>query len=125
MPVSSSPHLSGQHMGKPTGKSALLLDVRPGPWQRGETRWWAATTQPCSTSAATPGQGPCGDMGGVSPPHGLAWASEEPCRQAESRPRGWWTRPGPRLVLDEAPKPISVQSLALKTYDTLPKWVKV
>ena len=69
MPVSSSPHLSGQHMGKPTGKSAVFLDVRPGPWQRGETRWWAATTQPCSTSAATPGQGPCGDMGGVSPPH--------------------------------------------------------
>lgn len=62
MPVSPSPHLSEQHMGKPTGKSAVLLDVRKGPWQRGETRWWAATTQPCSTSAATPGQGPCGSL---------------------------------------------------------------
>lgn len=78
----------------------------------------------CGTSAETPGQGPCGDVGGVSPPHGLARASEERCRQTGSSPRGWWTRPGTPLVLDEAPKPISVQALALKTYDTLPKWVK-
>ena len=44
--------------------------------------------------------------------------------QTQPRARGWWPGPGPWLVLDEAPKPVSEQSFTLKTYNTLPKWVK-